>query len=421
MSHLFRFQPALRFTVFLLAVTAILSHLEADDWSQWRGPSGQSIAADGNTIPTKFSPTQNVLWNAQIAGAGHSSPTVVGDLVVVTAADSAQQQQAILGFNRATGKPAFTTIVNEGGFPQIHGKNTHASPTVCSNGKLFCATFHHHDKIEAVAVDQAGKIVWRKNLGAFRPKQFRYGYAASPTLYNDQLIICADSDTGAWLTALDVNTGRVIWKTDRARSLNWASPIVANVAGRDQLLVSGGERIASYDPKNGKQLWQTRCLTMATCGTVTWDDDTVYASGGYPKKETVAVKADGSGTVVWRNRVKCYEQSMLVHDGYLYGFDDNGIIYCWHAKTGKEMWKQRLRGPVSASLCLVDGNIFACNEKGNVWVFRASAKGYQQVAQNQMGTSLFATPTIVDNVMYLRSASGEGRNRQEAIFAIGTK
>ena len=160
---------------------------------------------------------------------------------------------------------------------------------------------------------------------------------------------------------------------------------------------------------------------MATCGTVTWDDDTVYASGGYPKKETVAVKADGSGTVVWRNRVKCYEQSMLVHDGYLYGFDNNGIIYCWHAKTGKEMWKQRLRGPVSASLCLVDGNIFACNEKGNVWVFRASAKGYQQVAQNQMGTSLFATPTIVDNVMYLRSASGEGRNRQEAIFAIGTK
>ena len=270
-------------------------------------------------------------------------------------------------------------------------------------------------------MNRQGKIVWKTDVGAFRPQKYVYGYAASPTLHKGKLIIVGDCDTVAWLVALDADTGKVAWKTDRPKMLNWSSPIVANVAGRDQLLLSGAERIASYHPEDGKLLWQTPCLTMATCGTVIWDDDTVYASGGYPKKETVAVKADGSGQIVWSNRVKCYEQSMLIHDGYLYAFDDNGIVYCWEAKSGREMWKQRLRGPVSASLTLAGGNIIACNERGDVWIFQASPTGYQQVAQNQMGTSLFATPTVIDNVMYLRTASGEGRNRQEAIFAIGTK
>lgn len=421
MPHFFRPRLAILCTLLPIAISLISPHLAADDWNQWRGPSGRGIAAGGNSVPTEFSPTKNVIWSAQVVGAGHSSPTVVGNLVVVTTADQTNQQQAILGFDRASGKPAFTTIVSTGGFPETHPKNTHASATVCSNGQLFFATFHHHNKIEAVAVNQAGKIIWKTDVGAFRPKQYVYGYAASPTLHNGKLIISGDCDTGAWLAALDVSTGKEIWKTDRPKMLNWSSPIVANVAGRDQLLLSGSERLASYNPEDGKLLWETPCLTMATCGTVVWDKDTVYASGGYPKKETVAVKADGSGQIMWSNRVKCYEQSMLIHDGYLYAFDDNGIIYCWEAKTGQEMWKQRLRGPVSASLSMVNGNIFACNERGNVWVFKASPDGYQQVAQNQMGTSLFATPTIVDNVIYLRTASGEGRNRQEAIFAIGSK
>lgn len=421
MARLFPNRLTSSFTLVCLAISIAQPDVAADDWSQWRGPAGQGIAAKGNTVPTKFSPTSNVTWSAQVVGAGHSSPTVVGDLVVVTTADSSNQRQAILGFDRSTGKPAFTTIVNEGGFPETHPKNTHASATVCSDGQLFFATFHHHDQVEAVAVNKAGKIVWQQVVGAFRPKQYVYGYAASPTLHDGKLIISGDSDTVAWLVALDAKTGKQVWKTDRPKMLNWSSPIVANVAGRDQLLLSGCERIASYNPEDGKLLWQTKCLTMATCGTVVWDDDTVYASGGYPKKETVAVKADGSGDIVWNNRVKCYEQSMLIHDGYLYAFDDNGIVYCWNAKTGQEMWKHRLRGPVSASLTMADGNLFACNERGDVWVFQANPDGYQQVAQNKMGTSVFATPTVVDNVLYLRAASGEGRNRQEAIFAIGTK
>lgn len=411
-----RFQAC--FFVTLLSFLVSSSRTVAEDWTQWRGPSGMHVVTEGAEVPVDFGPKKNVLWSAKIPGAGHASPTIVGDLVVVSTADSSNQRQAILGFDRQTGKSEFTTIVSSGGFPETHPKNTHASATVCSIDGLFVGTFHHHDKVEAVAVDATGKIVWRTDVGEFRPKQYVYGYAASPTVYNKTIIITGDCDTGAWMVALNPQTGQKVWSTKRPQMLNWSSPIVAHVGGRDQLLLSGCERISSYDPKTGKRLWETPCLTMATCGTVVWDDDTIYASGGYPKKETVAVKADGSG-VVWANRVKCYEQSLLIHDGFLYGFDDNGIVYCWEAKSGREMWKHRLRGPVSASLVYANGNIYACNERGNIWVFKASSAGYEQVAENQMGTSLFATPSIVDDVMFLRTADGQGRSRQEYLFAIG--
>ena len=401
----------------LLSVSA----LSAADWAQWRGPNHNNIAERGQRVPTSWSATQNVLWQTSVPGRGHSSPIVVGDLIVLTSADEQGQQQEVFGFDRQTGKQQWGTVISQGGFPKIHTKNTHASSTACSDGQQIYATFSHHNKVEAVALDMAGKIVWRQDVGAFLPRLYEYGYAAAPTLYKGTLIISGDCDTVAWLKALDTKTGRFVWQQDRPQMLNWASPIIANLAGKEQLLLSGCERIASYDPATGKPLWSQPCLTIATCGTVVWDDDTVYASGGYPKKETVAVKADGSGEIRWSNGVKCYEQSMLLHGDHLYAIDDGGIAYCWHAKSGREMWKSRLQGPVSASPVLVGDTIFASNERGTTFIFKANPQRFESVGQNQLGEESFATPTVVDNRIYLRVASGSGTGRQETLYAIGSK
>jgi outer membrane protein assembly factor BamB len=405
-----------------LALCLISSSIvTAGDWTQWRGPSGNNIAEAGQTVPTSWSTTQNVVWKVNVLGRGHSSPIVVGDLIVLTSADEGKQQQGVFAFDRKTGKSQWGTLISSGGFPKTHNKNTHASATACSDGKHFYAVFNHHDKVEAVALDLKGKIVWKKDVGAFVPKLYQYGYAASPTLYNGLLVITGETDTVSWVKALDAKSGRVAWQQDRPKTLNWSSPIVANVAGKEQLLISGAEMLASYDPKTGRQLWSQACLAMATCGTVVWDDDTVYASGGYPKKETVAVKADGSGEIRWRNTVKCYEQSMLYHNGHLYALDDTGIAYCWHAKSGREMWKERLSGPVSASPILVGDNIYASNERGTTFVFNANPQAYVEVARNQLGDSSFASPVVVDNRILLRVAAGDGAGRSETLYAIGAR
>lgn len=405
-------------TLFLaIVLLLLLQPADANDWRQWRGPNGNNVVPSGESVPTEWSGNQNVLWKVNVPGRGHSSPTVVGDLIVLTSAEDASQRQAVFAFDRNSGRQLWSQIVNTGGFPKIHGKNTHASSTACSDGKLIFATFCHHQRVEAFAFDMKGAIQWKRVVGGFQPKKYEYGYAASPTLYRGSLIVSGDTDTGAWLKALDTQTGKIKWEQQRPARLNWGSPIVANVAGKDQLFLSGCEMMASYDPATGRPLWSVPCLTMATCGTAVWDSDIVFASGGYPKAETVAVAANGSGRILWRNRVKCYEQSMLIHNGYLYGFADSGVLYCWNAKTGQEMWKQRLQGPVSASPLLVGNNIYATNERGTTFVFEANPSKFTPVAKNQLGRESFASPGVADNVMYLRVTE---QGRQEVLYAISS-
>jgi outer membrane protein assembly factor BamB len=411
-------------TVWLLLAATGLGHslhpsLIASDWMQWRGPTHNNVAADGQSPVTQWDSRRNVVWKTEIPGRGHSSPTITGNLIVLTSADESSETQAVIGFDRTSGKQLWLTPVNQGGFPPVHPKNTHASSTVATNGKLCIAAFHHHNQVEAVAVDRAGKIAWRTIVGAFRPQQYRYGYAASPTIYNDTVIISGDSDSGAWVKALNINSGNVVWERKRPSKLNWSSPIVANVAGRQQLLISGCDMMASYDPASGQEYWSVPCLTMATCGTVIFEDGVAFASGGYPKNETVAVAADGSRKILWSNNVKCYEQSMLVHNGYVYAFSDSGVVYCWNARTGQEQWKHRLRGPVSTSPVLVGDVIYAANERGDFYVFRANPQRFDSVAQNKLGTEVFATPAFVDDRIFVRVADSSAGPRQEYLYCLG--
>jgi outer membrane protein assembly factor BamB len=393
----------------------------ATDWPWWRGPSRNGFAVDAK-IPTKLSDTDNVRWKTKVPGRGHSSPIVVGKQVLLTTADETKKTHAVLAFDRDTGKPLWDVQVNQGAFPEKnHPKNTEATPTVACDGERIFATFYHHDKVEAVALDLKGKPVWKETVCPFRPKMYEYGYATSPLIYKNTVIVAAEYDGASFIIALDRATGKRVWKLDREPSISFSSPVVGFVAGKDQLLISGQQKVTSYDPANGKRLWSTDGTTHATCGTMVWEGDIVFASGGYPKAETLAVKADGSGQVLWRNNQKCYEQSMLVHNGYLYGLTDNGVMFCWRANDGKEMWKQRLTGPVSASPVLAGGNIYWANELGTMYVFRPNPDKFDLVQENQIGTDSFPSPAVAGNEIFLRVGTGQGRGRQEWLYSFADK
>ncbi|MHC4996416.1 MAG: outer membrane protein assembly factor BamB family protein, partial [Planctomycetota bacterium] len=159
---------------------------------------------------------------------------------------------------------------------------------------------------------------------------------------------------------------------------------------------------------------------IATAGTAVWHDDIVFAGGGYPKSGTVAVRVKpGSAEVVWSTSQKVYEQSMLAHDGYVYAMSDSGVAYCWRANDGKEMWKQRLAGPVSASPVLVGDVIYMTNERGKTFVFRANPEKYEEVAVNQLGEDVFATLSVVDSRIYMRTGVDRGNDRKEYLYCIG--
>ena len=394
--------------------------LSADrDWPWWRGPSRNGIAAE-QSIPTKFGDSENVVWKTPVPGRGHSSPIVVGDRIFLATSESSPQVQSVVAFDRKTGQQLWKTDVSKGGFPaKNHQKNTEATPTVACDGEKIFATFFHHQTVQCTALDLNGKRVWEKTVGPFNPTRFEYGYAPSPTIYRGSVIVSAEYDGESAITALDRQSGKQLWRTKRQSMITFSTPVIAHVAGKDQLLISGNEQVASYDPSDGKPLWTTPGTTFATCGTMVWDGDIVIASGGFPKAETIAIKADGSGKVLWKNGKKCYEQSMLTHNGYVYAFTGVGVLHCWRISDGNQMWEQRLSGPVSSSPVLVGGNIYWANEAGTWFVFKPNPDKFELVAENQLGDEAFPSPAVAGNQLFIRSATRSNGKRQEWLYCFG--
>ena len=146
----------------------------------------------------------------------------------------------------------------------------------------------------------------------------------------------------------------------------------------------------------------------------------VFASGGYPDAGTFGIKVTGEDAeVVWQNRAKCYEQSMLVVGEYLYGIGNNGVCYCWRSSDGKPMWRQRIKGPHSASPVLIGDRIYASDERGQTLVFRATSESFEKLALNKLGNSSFASPVYADGKLILRHAFLDSGKKQDFLYAIG--
>lgn len=405
----------------LLPLNRLLA--QQDEWLQWRGPTGDNHAAESAEPPIDWDLKQKkgLVWRTPIHGSGHSSPTVLRDAVYVTAADARRDKQWLLKLDRNTGDLVQRVVVHDQGLPtRIHPNNTHASPTVASDGERLFVVFYNDSAIRLSVYNTNLRKVWQRKVADFQPASFQFGYGASPTLYKNLVIVAAEYDGEAsGLYAFRQRDGKPIWKQPRPANLSFSSPIVAKIAGRDQLLISGADQLASFDPTTGRPLWAADATTEATCGTVVWDDRTVFASGGNPVGGTWAVLADGSQTNLWENRVMCYEQSLLADRGYIYAVADAGVAYCWKANSGTVMWRTRLGGGFSSSPLLADGRIYVASEAGEVFVFRATPDRFVLLAENRLGDEVFATPVALGDRLYVRYAAMEDGKRQEYVAALG--
>ena len=385
-----------------------------DEWSRWRGPTGNGIAAADQKPPTEWSSNKNVVWKVEVPGRGHASPVIVGDKIFLATSDKGDGTQSVACYDRKSGDPKWMTECNKGGLARrIHPNNTHASSTIATDGEHVFAVFSHHGQIEAFALDYDGKIAWKKTVGNYKPK-YPFGYGASPIVYDDVVLVSNENQDNGGISALSKKDGSVKWKIDRNGLSSYSTPVITELDGKDQLLISGGNAVRSYDPKNGKELWSADAKWIVTCGMMVWDGDLVFASGGYPTQQTLAVNYK-TGEVVWQNAEKAYEQSMLAHDGYLYFHNEVGALTCYRCSDGKQMWKQRFARGVSASPTLVNGNIYFPAENGKTMIVKANPEKFEKVATNQLGDATFATPAFCGQQMFIRVAE-EG---QEYLYCIG--
>jgi len=391
--------------------------LDATDWPQWRGPNRDGIAT-GPAVPVSWSDggkSKNIVWKVKIPGRGHSCPIVVGDRIYFETADEATQTQSVICLNRIDGQQAWKTDLFQGKLEQaVHAENTQASSTLLCDGEKLYAMFLNDRRVWCVALDLKGKEVWKQEVGGFASK---FGFSASPELYESSVIVAADHQSGGFIAALSRSKGDLLWRKTRPKESSYASARVVTIGGQQQLVMCGCDLVAGYNPTNGDQIWSVKGTTSATVGTMVTDGDLVFASGGYPGRETVALTSDGS--VAWRNNEKSYVPSLLAYQGYLYMVNDDGVAYCYEAKSGKSQWKQRIGGNFRVSPVLSDGNIFTTDMAGKTTVFKADPEKFILVGENQLGTEAFASPAISDGQMFHRVADNSSGPRQEWLYCIG--
>jgi outer membrane protein assembly factor BamB len=403
----------------VLSASAALSAVNpALDWPAWRGPALDGIAASGQNPPVQWSETEGIVWKTPIPGRGHGSPTVVGERIYLATADRVKQSQSVLCLDRLTGRLVWQTEVHGSrADPGKHSNSSAASSTVACDGEQLFINFLNGGAVYTTALDISGRVLWQQKICDYVTHQ---GFASSPMVHESLVLVSADHRGGGVVVGLDRKTGKIVWSESRPKLPNYTSPAILKAGGRTQMVMAGCNLMTSLDPLTGKKLWEVSGSTEECVGSAVTDGVRVFAGGGYPRNHTMAMMADGSGTVAWENKTRVYVPTMIVKAGHLYAVIDAGMAICWKSDTGEELWKERLGGDFFASPVMVNDRIYASNVGGKTFVFEATPKSFKLLAQNQLGDEAYASLVICGSRVYLRVAK-KGESRQEFLYCIGDK
>ncbi len=244
----------------------------ASDWPQFRGINCSGRAAVGPALPTDVGPETNVVWKTALP-PGHSSPIVVGDRLYLTA--EREKTLLTIALDPGSGKVVWQAEAPSTTLEKVHKIGSHAQSTPAADGDCVVSFF---GSCGLFCYDRAGKQLWHQPMGPFKND---FGAGSSPILAGDWVLLCQDHDQGSFLTALDKNTGKTIWKTDRSEFLRgYCSPVVWEVDGKKQVVVAGTLRVVGYDLATGKELWTVRGISRTVCMTpVVGDDGVLYVAG----------------------------------------------------------------------------------------------------------------------------------------------
>ncbi|MFM9965010.1 MAG: PQQ-binding-like beta-propeller repeat protein [Planctomycetaceae bacterium] len=427
-------------SLFVLALS--ISSLPAADWPQWRGPAGQGHSTAKN-LPLTWSETENIVWRTEIPGRAWSSPVIDGQHIWMTTAveseasvvekakkladNFAGQPLNIVGklslrgvcVDRVSGKVIHDVELLTAESPDpVHQLNSFASPSpTLEDGRLYA---HFGTNGTACLDVKTQKILWTNRELKLKHEN---GPGSTPVLWGQLLIVhCDGSDTQS-IAALDKQSGKVVWRTDRSGEMDpnpqlkkaYGTPLVTNVGGREAILSPAANWLYAYEPESGRELWK---LSYGTLGfsivpRPVVGHGMVFVGTSFMKPEILAVTLDDKPKIAWRyNKQAPTMPSPLLVGDELYFVTDKGVATCLDAKSGQANWSERLGGNFCSSLLFADGRILIGNREGQTFVI-APGKSYKLLATNQLDGQIMATPAAVDADLFVRT--------DKALYRIAAK
>ncbi len=404
----------------LLAAFSIIT-MAADNWPQFRGPDGTGHS-DAKDLPTEWSESKNIVWKTPIHDRGWSSPVIFGKQVWLTSASKDGRQLFALCLDKDTGKVIRDIKLFDVPQPQYaHPFNTYASPTpVIEQGRVYI-TFGSPG---TAAIDtKTFKVLWERR--DFECNHFR-GSGSSPIIFRDMLLMHFDGSDHQFVVALNKNTGKTIWRTERSIDFQdldkdgkpaaegdlrkaFSTPHVEQINGRWEMISLGAKAAYSYDPFTGKELWRVEERGQHSASTrPVLGHGMIFYPTGFSNGQLYAVRTGGNGLVTdthvaWRvKRGASNKPSILLIDDLIYMIGDTGIATCVEAKTGNIVWQQRVGGEYSASPVYADGKIWLFSEEGKTIVIKPG-RSYEKVSENNLDDGFLASPAIAGKAFYLRT------------------
>ena len=428
--------PALliRWSTLLLVLAHCTTALRAgENWPQFRGPRGDGIS-DAKALPLSWSETNHVVWKTPIHGRSWSSPVVWGNQVWVTTANDDGTELFAVCLARETGKVVHDLkLFQLAKQTDIRKFNTYASPTpVLEDGRLY-VTFGSPGT--ACVDTKTGKILWeRRDLEC---NHFR-GAGSSPVIFENLMFMNFDGSDHQFIIALDKQTGKTVWRKNRSVDFKdldangkpqadgdyrkaFSTPHVAMLDGQAVLISQGAKAAYAYAPRDGRELWRVeeRTSHSASSQPVSGHGLVILATG-WSKGQLLAIKPGKAGDVLdvnatdapadqqlqiaWKSKRNVPRKpSMLLVKDLLFAIEDEGgIVACYEAKNGTEIWRERVGGNHSASPVCVGGNIYFFGEDGKTTVIEAGRQ-FKKLAESKLDDGFMASPAVSGKSLILRT------------------
>jgi outer membrane protein assembly factor BamB len=372
---------------------SVSAELKAN-WPQFRGPGGLGIA-EGQDPPVGG----GVAWTAEVPLPGRGSPIVWGNHVYLSGAT--KDQRMAFCWDTRTGTLLWSVDIPlaEGSDPKASRQpDTQTGWAASSMAANRAGVFVAFATGDLTALSHDGEILWSRHVGT--PGKMGYGYAASPAVTADAVIVQFDGPTGGELTVLDARSGKVAWQASRTVESSWSSPVVVREAGRWIVLAQGNPFLAAYDAVSGAELWTGGEMAGDVAPSPAWTTGLVFAAD--QMLALTALNAD-SGTVAWQ----AYEDfptvaSPLAAGDMLLYAASYGTVTCANAATGDVFWKDEIGADVYASPIAAGGRFYLVDMKGTVRVY-AAAHEKKLLGTISLGEKVEATPAVHDNALFLRS------------------
>jgi len=410
----------------LLALAATCNGANAEEWWQFRGPGSNGIV-EHLRLPESWGTESSIKWKATLPGEGWSAPIVVGQKVFVTTAVSTGQKNQksdhdwkILCLDAESGKVLWSTAAIHGK-PRLgtHRDNTYASETPATDGTKIVAYF---GMMGVFCYDLDGKELWRKDLDNF-PMKNEWGTSSSPIIHNGLVFLQADNEQKSFLVALELVSGKEIWRQERSETSNWGSPIIWTNGKRTEL-VTAGKTIRSYKPEDGTLLWQATSSVGGYSSTPSGNADLlVVGHQGRDGAGMIVVKAGATGDIslkanetsnshiLWSTKEFAPQRSSpLIIDGQIFLLSGRtGLLTCVDAVTGNRLYQDRLpdAGAFWASPWAYKGLVYCPDENGNTFVLKPGPT-MELVRVNKLpeeNARYWATSAASDGTLYIRSSN----------------